>query len=460
SSLRKNSTRLGLRTEASARFEKMLDPKMAPVAIKRFVKLLKEVQQDVQIVSNLTDVVARTLAPISLSIGRPFIDKYVGNSISDTQVVDILRSLEFVVEQKGDTFHIDVPSFRSTKDITMNADIIEEISRIYGYDNIVPETIEVPLKPLEYNENRLTDHQTRDMLADRFGMSEVNSYIWYNNTFNSNIGIEPRGNVKLLNPHARDMNTLRDSMVPIMLEFAEVNRKNYDDFAVFEIGGVFNAPDTKSICVENKTLCILKASKQKSEDALFYEMKGIADTLMKSLKNRGIDYSAIETNTIVSAYPWVHPVKSLNVAVNGSGLGYISALHPQIRQNLDKKLNIVFMEINMNTVYGIERKQIKFSEPSRYPGVTLDFNFLADKAVRFDTMTSDIEGFRSNPQSSILTGFDFIDIYTGKGLPDDKKSMTFRFNIVSREKTLSSEEINEFSASLLKYMESKGYTLR
>ncbi len=457
SSLRKNSTRLGLRTEASARFEKMLDPQMAPAAIKRFVKLLKEAQEDVVIVSNLTDVVAKTLEPVKITINRPFVDKYVGNSISDTQIVDILRSLEFGVEHKGDTFYIDVPSFRSTKDITMNADIIEEISRIYGYDNIVPETIEVPLQPLEYNETRLADHNTRDLLAEKFGMNEVNSYIWYNNTFNNSIGIPLRGNVKLLNPHARDMNTLRDSMAPTMLEFAEVNRKTYDDFAIFEIGGVFNAPDSKSVCEEHKTLCILKASKQKSEDTLFYELKGVADALIKTLKNMGVEYSSISEKC---DYPWIHPVKSVSTACNGVDLGYISVLHPQIRQNLDKKLNVAFMEINLKELYAIERKTVKFAEPSRYPGVTLDFSFLADKAVRFDSMTADIDGFKENTLSSILTGYEFVDVYTGKGLPEDKKSMTFRFNIGSREKTLSSEEINDFSSGLLKYMESKGYQLR
>jgi phenylalanyl-tRNA synthetase beta chain len=456
-SLRKNSTRLGLRTEASARFEKMLDPQMAPVAIKRFVKLLKEVQEDVQIVSNLTDTVAKTLEPVKLTINRPFIDKYVGNSISDTQVVEILKSLEFGVDQKGDTFHIDVPSFRSTKDITMNADIIEEISRIYGYDNIVPETIEVPLQPLQYNEDRLAEHQIRDLLAEKFGMSEVNSYIWYNNTFNSSIGIAQRGNVKLLNPHASNMDTLRDSMVPTMLEFAEVNRKAYDEFSLFEIGGVFNAADSKSVSEEHKTLCVLKASKQKSEDVLFYELKGALDALVKSLKNRETAYQAVGGSY---DYPWVHPVKSVSTGCDGKSLGYLSVLHPQIKQNVDKKLNVVFFEINLKELFALERKRVKFAEPSRYPGVTLDFSFLADKAARFETVAADIDGFKGHPLSSILNGYQFVDIYTGKGLPEDKKSMTFRFRIGSREKTLSSDEINQFSDGLLKYMESKGYTLR
>jgi len=457
SSIRKSSTRLGLRTEASARFEKMLDPGLAPVAIKRFVKLLRDVQGDVKIVSNLTDVVARKPEPVKITITRAFIDRYVGNSISNEQIVDILKSLEFGVEQKGDTFFIDVPSFRATKDVTMNADIIEEISRIYGYDNIVPETIEVPLKPLEYNEDRLADHHIRDLLAEKFAMNEVNSYVWYNNTFNSSIGIAPRGNVKLLNPHAKDMDTLRDSMIPVLLEFAEVNRKFFDEFSLFEIGSVFNAENPQSICEEHKNLGVLVAGKRKNEDTLFYKLKGIADNIIRSLKNRDAEYSDINGKY---DYDWIHPIKAVSVACNGKDLGYVSVLHPQIKQNIDKKLNIVFMELNLKTLYEIERKAVRYEEPSKYPGVTLDFSFLADKSTRFETIKADIEGFKENKLSKILTGYEFVDVYSGKGLDDSKKSVTFRFYIGSREKTLTSEEINEFSEGLVKYMADKGYPLR
>ncbi len=452
-SLRKNSTKLGLRTEASARFEKMLDPNLTALSIKRFVKLLQDVQKDIVISSNLTDVYTQPLKPIQITVDKPYIDKYIGNIVSSEEIVNILKSLEFGVKQQGEVFTIDVPSFRSTKDITMKADIIEEISRIHGYDNIVPKTLEVALQPLDYNDIRLADHRIRELLSDKFAFSEVNSYIWYNNTYNASIGIEQRGNVKLLNPHAKDMDTLRDSMVPTLLEFAEVNRKSFSEFSIYEIGGVFNAPDTKSKCEEHKNLCALTGSKIKDEDSLFYTLKGIVTALLGGLKNAEPEYVLLKQE---GAAPWIHPVKSVEVRFDGHCLGHISVVHPQIKQKLDKKLNMVFAELNLAEIHGLPQKQIKFAEPSKYPEVTLDYSFLVDKAVWFDTVRSDIGKFGS----SILNSFEFVDIYTGKGLPEGKKSMTFRFIIGSREKTLSSEDINEFAASLLKYMEEKGYTLR
>lgn len=453
-SLRKNSTKIGLRTEASARFEKMLDPNLTAVSVKRFVKLLKDAQKDVVISSNLTDVYPVPLKPIKITIDKPYIDKYIGNIVTSEEIVSILRSLEFGVQQEGDLFYIDVPSFRSTKDITIKADIIEEISRIYGYDNIVPQTIEVALQPLDYNEIRLADHKVRELLSEKFAFSEVNSYIWYNNTYNSSIGIEARGNVKLLNPHARDMNTLRDSMVPTMLEFAEVNRKGFDDFSIYEIGGVFNAPDTKSKCSEHKNLCLLAASKLKDEDTLFYTLKGITTAMLGVLKNMEPEYVPAESKE--SQTPWLHPVKSVEVKLNGQLLGTISAVHPQIRQKMDKKLNMIFAELNLTELHSIEPKAVKYKEPSRYPEVTLDYSFLADTSVPFDKIKADIGAYTS----SILADYGFVDIYKGKGLPEGKKSMTFRFVLGSRDKTLASEEINEFSSGLLKYMEDKGYALR
>lgn len=197
------------------------------------------------------------------------------------------------------------------------------------------------------------------------------------------------------------------------------------------------------------------ASKIKDEDSLFYTIKGITTAILGSLKNIEPEYAVMKQADIEAA-PWIHPVKSVEVLYGGRCLGYISVIHPQIKQKLDRKLNLAFAELNLEEVHAIDPKPVKFAEPSKYPGVTLDYSFLVDKAVWFDRVKADIGQYTS----SVLTGFEFVDIYTGKGLPEGKKSMTFRFAIGSREKTLSSEDINEFSGGLLKYMEEKGYALR
>ena len=451
SSIRKSSTRIGLRTEASARYEKQIDPNMTVLAIQRFVKLLKDMQADIVFASALTDAYCNRLEPIDITITKPYIDRYIGNILPKEKMVDVLKSLEFKVDVDGDTFKIKVPAFRATKDITMKVDIIEEITRIYGYDNIVPQTLDIALKPLEYNEERLTDHKVKELLSERFGASEVNSYIWYDNTFNSKMGIETNAQVKVLNPQAQDANTLRDSMAPGMIGFAEKNEKTYDDFSLFEIGSVFNAASPKEKCEQHKNICVLMGSKTKSEDELFYDLKGMITFIAKTLKNVSLDFTAC-----TSQHNWVHPMKSVDVSYNGDFMGYITVIHPLIKKNIGKKINVAVLEINRDVLQRISTDAIKYRDLSKFPEVKLDYSFLVDNAITFEKLLQDIKGFKSD----VLNGFEFVTIYTGKGLPEGKKSMTFRFVIGSNEKTLSSEDINAFAKSLIDYMAAKDYTLR
>lgn len=452
SSIRKSSSILGLRTEASARFEKMLDPNLTVLSVKRFVKLLQDMQGDVEIVSNLTDVYPKRLEPVMITIEKAFIDKYIGNVIDSKSIIEILESLEFDVKNMGDTFMIGVPSFRSTKDITMKVDIVEEITRIYGYDNIIPKTLDVTLEPLRYNEELLTDHRIKEVLAEKFGFSEVNSYVWYDNTVNESLGIKCESKVKIQNPHSSDSDTLRDSLVPIMLGFALKNVKYTDKINIFEIGSVFSLADVKKKCEQQKNLCILRSDKKLDENGLFYELKGIASYLLRLIKKVEPDFTAFENRNI----SWVYPVKAVSINYNGENLGYISVVHPQIRKNIDKKLNIAILELNLSAVYKIEEKSIKYNEPLKYPEVNLDFSFLVDKDVLFKRVNKCISEY----SNSVLIGYKFLYEYSGKELAENKKSLTFRFRIGSDKKTLSNEEIEYFKRDLLDYMERNGYSLR
>ncbi len=450
-STRKSSMLLGLRTEASARFEKSLDPLLPEISIKRFVKLLKEIKSDINITSRLTDIFPVKPAHIEIKIDKPYIDKYIGHSIEDKKIVDILNSLEFSVTQNGDEFNVKVPGFRATRDISIKADLVEEITRIYGYDNIEPETVDVILKPLDFNNVRLTEHKIRDILAINHNINEIHSYVWYDNDFNKRAGIIHDARLKLINPHAKNMDILRNSMVPSMLQAAEGNARFFDEYSIFEIGSIFNIDKKGGECKENKSLCVLLASRTLNEDSLFYKLKSIVSHMIKVLKKIEIDFSEKKPE-----YVWMHPAKSINIKWEDNILGYISVVHPQICKNIDRKMKFAVMEIDMRKIHALSENEILYEEPSRYPEVYLDFSFLVNSDIPYDKVNEDIEGFKDE----ILKSLKFIDIYTGKGLPQNKKSMTFRFTIGSSERTLSSGEIDEFTNKLLDYMDKLGYTLR
>ncbi len=452
-SIRKSAVKIGLRTEASARYEKMLDPNLTVTSMQRFFRLLQIIQPDVKMSSNISDCYPNPAAPIVLTIDKPYIDMYIGNTLDSDLIVDTLRWLEFGVERKGDQFTVQVPSFRATKDITRKVDIIEEITRIYGYDNIVPQTVSVELKPLKYNEERILEHKFKEILAEKFAFNEVNSYIWFDNDFNKSAGISAKGTLKLLNPNAAENDTLRDTMAPTFLAFAGHNVKFYDEFSIFELGGIFRVDDPESKCREEKVLCALTASKNKNADSLFYELKGIASYLLKLTKNIELEYRAAGQ---ILEHSWVHPVKSSEIYYDRKLVGYLAVVNPLVGKNIDKKLNIAMMELNMSFIQTIAVQPIRYNEPSKYPEVVLDFNFLADRSEPFHNIESYIRSFKN----SLFTGVSFIDYYQGKGVPENQKSITFRINIGSKEKTLTNEDISQFTQEFLGFMKEKGYGLR
>jgi len=446
--IRKTAAKLNMRTEASARYEKTLDSEYVPQALERFVYLLTKYDSEAKVSSGITDVIRVPQPEVVINISKQYIDKYIGQELPMEQVVGILKSLKFEVAVNGDELTIKVPTFRASKDISIKADIVEEISRVYGFDNITPQPTDVELKVLDVNTDRDTEHKVKEILAYEAGLSEVHSYIWYDNKFNKEVGIGELNGIKLLSPSAPELSNIREWMAPTQIKFAEENRKNFDDFGLFEIGSV--ATFDKDV-VEHKQLGVLIASKKTSENDLFYRLKGIINKVFEVTKNIELEY--VQNDVTLS---WIHPVKSAKIKYNGEELGYIAVLHPKVKGNIDKKLNVAIAEINMFKVYEIKAQIHKFTEPSKYPEINYDLSLLVANEVKYATMMEDIKGF----ESPIMLGVKLIDIYCGKGLPEGKRSITLNFRWGANDHTLTSEEVDAGKAELIKYLNSKGYESR
>ena len=177
-SVRKSTVRLAHRTDASMRYEKCLDPEMTVPAIARFIKLLKTYDNGVEVVSSLTDEYAFRYDTVKLDFDKNFVDRYTGINISNEKIVNTLESLGFDVSVSGDDFSVVVPSWRATKDVTIKADIIEEITRIYGYDNFDINTTRSPLSPVRADVVKRSEDRIKDILVKRFNLHEVHSYVW------------------------------------------------------------------------------------------------------------------------------------------------------------------------------------------------------------------------------------------------------------------------------------------
>lgn len=441
-SVRKTASAIALRTDASARYEKTLDPELTKLAIERFVKVLKDEDDDIKVSSSLSDVYVNKYPVITIDISREYINKKIGVNFSDEMIEKVLTSLYFkIIENKNENFKIEVPSFRATKDVSGKADIIEEISRIYGYDNIVPQTNLWKVEPVKEDSLRELEYNIKTLLAQKYGMSEVHSYVWYDTKLNSELGIEVHDNLKIVNGLSKLDSTLRYNMVPTMLYAIYKNIKNFDEIGVFEIGRTFDYKEKGKDCVENKVLGIGKSSISKTEEELMFEVKSMIENISNINKHVSLSYvcnSKFDDN-------FIHPVNSYEVKYGDECLGYISVLNPKIKDAINKKSNIVVAQINIDMLDKIKYLDIQYEEISKYQTVDFDLSIIVDKNVSY----FEIEKVIKDANMQYLKSYSLIDVYENEEKLKDKKNITIRFNIGSSDKTLTKEEIDEERIKLI-----------
>ena len=444
--IRKSETRLGLRTDASIRYEKILDPEMTVTAIERFMELLTAIDPGVEIVSSLTDVYVKRYPTISLSFDKHFVDRYTGIEISNEQILHTLRALGFAAECAEDVFTVTVPSWRATKDVTIKADIIEEITRIYGYDNFQIKTTRSALRPVRDTNNRVDDNGTKDLLVKKFKLHEVHSYIWNDAKKYREIGIEPEANVRLLNSINPDNDTLRNCICPTLLSFANENKQFAPDFGIFEIARVVEGLKDNGECNERKKLGIVLFSRTRGEKELFFALRDMLVTLGLTLKHRRPDFAHVE-----ASHNWQHPKNTVEVSMNGVSLGFLCTLHPTCLEKIDKKAAIVCAQIDMDALAPIPVAELAYREPSRFPGIDIDLSL----AVGPDTLYGDLAACWAEGVEN-LQDAGLIDVYEG----DSGRSITVRLTFSSNEKTLSKNEVQAQVDEILRRLAEKNISLK
>jgi len=271
-SIRRTAVKLGIRTEASARYEKSLDPNMTDLALMRLTYLLREENPDMVIASNLTDVYPKKLTNKEIILDKKTLAIYMGIILNDEQVVNILESLGFKVTILEDAYNVLVPTNRATKDISIKEDLIEEIARIYGLENIKPTPLKLELSTKEHENVFTEEYNVKKLLADKYDMNEVHSYIWYDTNLLKDLNIN-KDNVKLLGKETN--NVLRDDMSLSLLNIVKENFKNYNNFKIFEIGTIIKNSQN------NRVLSIILANEEKSLEKVYNEAKSVIKYLFK-----------------------------------------------------------------------------------------------------------------------------------------------------------------------------------
>ncbi len=452
-SVRKSATRLGLRTEASARYEKTLDPELTVPAIERFLKLLMDMDPDVKVTSCLTDCYVRKYETISIDFDKTYVDKYTGIDISSDQIEETLTALGFAVTRNQDAFRLVVPSWRATKDVSMKADIIEEITRIYGYDNFNVYSTKSYLVPVRHSLERSHEYRIKELLTERYAMSEVHSYLWYESKMNKELGIHTEPNIRIINSVTAENDTIRATMIPSLLGFVYKNADSFPEMGMYEIGRVADGLNAEGLCNERKRLAFVVASKKLTEKEVYFRCKEIIWQLLQSVKNITPSFAQKEE---LARYNYVHPVNSAGIYLKEQEIGYFSVLNPRVKNKIDKKLNVAFAEIDLEDMEKIKEESLRYTEVSKYPGVTIDLSLLADKALRYENIASSIREY----PCEYLQGIRLVDIFEDEKLLAGKKSVTVRLEFGSMERTLEGSEISGIVDGLLNLLASKGLEIR
>ena len=446
-SVRKSTVRLSHRTDASMRYEKSLDPEMTVPAIGRFLYLMQKYDSGIQVVSCLTDEYAVKFPPVTLHFDQSFVDRYTGISIDSDTIVKTLRGLGFSVDYADGQYTVDVPSWRITKDVTMNADIIEEITRIYGYDNFEVHTTRSPLYPVRVTQVKSSEEKIKDMLVKRFSLHELHSYVWAYNDELKELGITPEPNVRLANATNPNIETLRNSIIPTQLCQVKQNVGYAPEFGIFEIGRVISGLDENNLCIEKKMLAVTLFSRTANMRTLYFRLRDMLCSLALDIKH--------DTLTFVSAEPthsYEHPVNLNKVLLGGKEIGIMGIVHPVVGKAIDKKGNIVFAEIDVNAFASANDSGIVYDEPSKYPSMEYDLSMDIPENVLF----SDIQDCWKQENSAILKNVRVVDTYD----TDTIHRITVRFEFSSNERTLSSSEVQEFVNGITENLSRKGVTIQ
>lgn len=433
STIRKTAIRLGLRTEASARYEKSLDPNMAIIAANRFIKLLKDENPNMSFASAITDIYPTIQGENNIELNKEYLYKYMGFEIDDKTIMHILTSLGFKVKNLSKKFSIVVPTYRSTKDVSIPADIIEEVSRMYGYENFT----HVPLKmDMTFGNNEIvydTEYEVKDYLANKFNLHEVNTYLWNKSQFLKKLNIIV-DNVKLLGK--TEDNTLRNDLNLSMLEAASVNINNYDEFGIFEIGTIVKE-DAK------RHLSIMLVRNTDNLKIGYYQIKEYVYSLFKSLKNIDVQYVLLDEKE-----EYYNNELSLGILANDKLIGYITVFNRKVSAAINKKKSFICADIDFDKYCMLEQNAYTFKEISKYPQTTLDYTIITKRGSFYKNLEEILNKF----ESPIIMKRELIDIY----LDGDTKKVTIRYTVGSLEKTLTSEELNDFKNKFIEFLEQNG----
>ncbi|MCR8969215.1 phenylalanine--tRNA ligase subunit beta [Facklamia sp. 7083-14-GEN3] len=445
--VRLTSRRLGLRSESSARFEKGINPATLSEAGDQAAIMIAQLTQG-QIEKGVLEVKANDAQDQVVELSMQMIEDKLGIQVNQSQLQTIFDRLGFEVAFSNDQMSVTIPPRRW--DITIPADILEEVARIYGYDQIPVTLPAVPNRPAQLDSRQKLKRATRS-LAEGLGLNETVSYVLISPEF-AELNANKDRYVSLLLPMSEERSLLRQSMLPSFLEIARYNKARHNKpLAFYEMGKIFLAKDINQQPQEKEMLSFFVSGEKSSsnwesasQNYDFYDLKGIVEQIMDQLR-LGI-YLSFER---LENLDFMHPGQTANILLDGQKIGFIGQLHPQLSQEFDLAKETFFAELDFDALVAFNREILLQTPLAKYPSTSRDIALLVDQSTSHQSLVDLIyENAGDN-----LKNVELFDRYTGKNIAADKQSLAYHLTFQNPDKTLKDEEVKEAMEQVIKALE-------
>jgi phenylalanyl-tRNA synthetase beta chain len=374
------------------------------------------------------------------------------------KVTQILESLGFESKrQKDGTLKIGIPAFRSRKDISIPEDIVEEVLRVYGYDNIPPVLPAVPVAPLNVEVPIKMGHKIRRMLTTAHRFLEVHNYVWFNDNWLKALEYVPEETLVLKNPTTPETSRLRTTLLPNLLALIPKNRPFRKSFRLFEIGRTFFPLPKHAECIEKHHLAGLAYQHAGAWEEFYLSVKFAVESVLSTCGLQDVVFKEQRADDGVAAPVWQSPGNYVTIYSGEKPLGTLGILDKSLTAKVCREGGqIVWFEIDLNDVTATLYPEAKFDVPPEYPLSWQDFSLLWKIEDGFDKLESLLDRF-ANP---LMICREFLVSHRGKDLDKNTACYSFRFWIGSPDHTLSGEEIESFHQQFLTYIKDNGIALR
>ena len=436
-SIRKTSKKEGLNTDSSFRFERGVDPNYTLIALKKACELFKELTH-ATVVGEMIDIYPNPIKNVNTILRYHKIDRILGKKIHREQIKEILKSLEFtIISDTNEVLDLIVPAYRV--DVTREIDVIEEIARIYGYNQIdIPEKFSFAYE----NKNAFDEEFLENTIANQLKYNGFNEII--NNSLTSRRD-ENSQYVELVNPLSTDLCVMRQSLIYGVLQSISFNsNRNQKEIKFYEFGKTY-FKNSAGTYIENKKLSVALFGNFQENNwiipqntSTFFHLKGIVSQLLTGF-NISIDEKPLESSSLYK--------DGIELFVNGSSLGKLGSINPKLLKEFGLKGNVFYAELEWEKWVDLasKKKPYKLAEIPKFPGSTRDLALLLDKDIKyFDLYKAAFE-----TEKKLLQSVNLFDVYEGKNLPEGKKSYALNFFLQDENKTLTDQDIDKVMKKLL-----------